>query len=281
MVLFQHMDWLHGVAGLMVGLLVGLTGVGGGSLMTPVLVLLFGVNPTTAVGTDLLYAAATKTVGSGVHGWRDTVDWRIVRRMATGSMPAAILTLYVLGRVGPLSSHAQNLMLLGLAVMLLITAVTALLQKRILAYFGDHSVLHADERPALPTVVLGAVVGLAVSLTSVGAGAIGVTALLILYPRSPVARVVGADIAHAVPLTLVAGMGHWLIGDVNGTLLGNLLLGSVPGVIIGSLISSRAPDVVIRVLLSVVLALSSWQLYLKASKPEAHKAAHVTAHVVR
>lgn len=275
------MDWLqmvdgpHAVAGLLVGLLVGLTGVGGGSLMTPLLVLMFGVNPTTAVGTDLLFASATKTVGSGVHGWRETVDWRIVQRLALGSLPAALITLLVLSQSGPVSKSLQNSMLTGLAFMLVLTALTVLFQRKLIAYAtsSQHRAAEAQaaNTRAIRTVALGALIGFAVSLTSVGAGAIGVTALLILYPTQPVARIVGTDIAHAVPLTLVAGFGHWIIGDVDGTLLVNLLIGSVPGVIVGSLISSRAPNGVLRVLLAVVLVLSSWQLYLKANKPEKPK----------
>ncbi|HWU03742.1 MAG TPA: sulfite exporter TauE/SafE family protein [Novosphingobium sp.] len=276
--LFQHFDWLHAVAGLLVGLLVGLTGVGGGSLMTPLLVLMFGINPTTAVGTDLLYAAATKTVGSGVHGWRETVDWRIVRRMASGSIPAALVTLWVLKQAGPLSGKAQATMMMGLAVMLSLTAITVLLQRRIMAFAARREPIRPEERAVVPTVVLGAVIGFAVSLTSVGAGAIGVTALLLLYPNLPVARIVGSDIAHAVPLALVAGMGHWMIGDVNLVLLASLLCGSVPGVVAGSLIASRSPDAVLRVLLSVVLSVSAWQLYLKASAPaKAPHGAHAVA----
>ncbi|NBC35202.1 TSUP family transporter [Novosphingobium sp. FSY-8] len=271
MALFQHLDGLHAIAGLLVGLLVGLTGVGGGSLMTPLLVLMFGVNPTTAVGTDLLYASATKMVGSGVHGWRATVDWRIMQRLALGSIPAALFTLLVLSRVGQLSSATQGKMMIGLSVMLVITSATVFFQKKLIAYGMHHHPIRTAQQAALATIALGAVIGLAVSLTSVGAGAIGVTALLMLYPNQPVARIVGTDIAHAVPLTLVAGMGHWIIGDVDGALLANLLIGSVPGVIVGSLISSRAPDRVLRVLLGMVLAVSAWQLYLKASKAVAAK----------
>ncbi len=270
--LFHQMDGLHGLAGLLVGLLVGLTGVGGGSLMTPLLVLMFGVNPTTAVGTDLLYAAATKTVGSGVHGWRETVDWRIMQRLALGSIPAALFTLLVLSRIGPLSKSTQNEMMFGLAMMLALTSVTVFFQRRLINYAGLRDPIRPARRVVMPTVALGVVIGVAVSLTSVGAGAIGVTALLMLYPNLPVARIVGTDIAHAVPLALVAGVGHWVIGDVDGVLLLNLLFGSVPGVVIGSLIASHAPDRVLRTLLGVVLALSAWQLFIKASKAEAPKA---------
>ena len=266
--LIHQMDGLHAIAGLLVGLLVGLTGVGGGSLMTPVLVLLFGVSPQTAVGTDLLFASATKTVGSSIHGWRDTVDWKIVRRLASGSIPAALLTLWALSYYGHIGKSAQHTILVVLAAMLALTAVTVTYQKKLIALARSRDPLEPQGWVVGLTVLLGAVIGVAVSISSVGAGAIGVTALLMLYPRLPIARIVGSDIAHAVPLTLIAGAGHWYIGDVNGVLLSNLLLGSVPGVIVGSLISTRARDSVLRPLLAMVLAVSSWQLFTKANTPD-------------
>ena len=266
--LLSHMDGLHALAGLLVGILVGLTGVGGGSLMTPLLVLLFGIAPQTAVGTDLLFAASTKTVGSSIHGWRDTVEWRIVRRLATGSIPAALLTLWALSYYGHIGKSAQHTILVVLASALALTAISVTYQRKLIALVRTRDGAEHPRWVAFGTVVLGAVIGVAVSISSVGAGAIGVTALLMLYPRLPVARIVGSDIAHAVPLTLIAGLGHWYIGDVNGTLLVNLLLGSIPGVIVGSLISTRARDSVLRPLLALVLAASAWQLFVKANTPE-------------
>jgi uncharacterized membrane protein YfcA len=224
MSMFAQFDIMHTIAGLLVGLLVGLTGVGGGSLMTPLLVLMFGVNPQTAVGTDLLFAASTKTIGSAVHGWRETVNWKIVRRLTLGSMPAAILTLAVLAKIGPIAKSTQHVLLVVLGGMLILTAITVLFQKKLIAYAQQRNPIEPANRAIVPTIILGAVIGLAVSLTSVGAGAIGVTALLMLYPNQPIARIVGTDIAHAVPLALVAGLGHWYIGDVNGLLLANLLV---------------------------------------------------------
>lgn len=258
------MDAPHALAGLLVGLLVGLTGVGGGSLMTPLLVLMFGLSPQTAVGTDLFYAALTKTIGSAVHGWRDTVNWQIVRRLATGSIPMAILTLAILAKVGPIARSTQAVLLVVLGAMLLLTAVTVLMQRQLIAYALQRNPIEPAGRAIGSTVALGAVIGVAVSLSSVGAGAIGVTALLMLYPTQPISRIVGSDIAHAVPLALIAGAGHWYIGDVNGRLLGNLLIGSIPGVIVGSLVSSRAPDRLLRPLLVLVLTLSAGQLIHKA-----------------
>jgi len=262
--LVNHIDLLHAVAGLLVGLLVGLTGVGGGSLMTPLLVLLFGVNPQTAVGTDLLYAAVTKMTGSAVHGWRETVEWKIVRRLATGSIPAAIITVAILARVGHVGNYAQHVILTVLAGLLALTSLLVIFRGRLIKFAADLDPLHPPVKVATATIVLGAVIGVAVSISSVGAGAIGVTMLLLLYPHLPVSRLVGSDIAHAVPLTLIAGIGHWMIGDVDGWLLTNLLLGSIPGVIIGSLLSTHASDRLLRPLLAAVLAMSSWQLFLKA-----------------
>ena len=258
---FQYFDLMHAIAGFLVGLLVGLTGVGGGSLMTPVLVLIFGVNPQAAVGTDLLYAAVTKMGGSVVHGWRETVDWQIVRRLTTGSLPAACLTVAVLSQIGRVGKSTEQTILLVLGGMLILTSFAVLFQRK-LALIARRREPLEPRRAMLSTVVLGAVLGVLVSISSVGAGAIGVTALLMLYPNLPMARLVGTDIAHAVPLVLVAGFGHWLIGDVNGLLLSNLLVGSIPGVIIGSLISSRAKDAWLRVALAAVMLVSGVKLLL-------------------
>ena len=257
-------DPLYSLAGVFVGMLVGLTGVGGGSLMTPLLVLAFGFHPATAVGTDLLYAAVTKTTGSAVHGWRDTVEWKIVRRLAYGSVPAAIATLAVLARIGRVGNSTEHVILFVLAGLLALTSLTVIFRGRLLRFAAHLDPLNPPAKVSAATIALGAVIGVAVSISTVGAGAIGVTALLLLYPHLPMARIVGSDIAHAVPLTLIAGIGHWIIGDVDGTLLTNLLIGSIPGVVLGSLLSTHAPDKVLRPLLAAVLAISSWQLFVKA-----------------
>ncbi len=255
------MEFLHNInpfyslAGLLVGVLVGLTGVGGGSLMTPLLVLLFGFHPATAVGTDLLFASMTKTVGTAVHGWRDTVDWRIVRRLAYGSVPAAIATLLFLRGLGRPDETAASLITHILGFMLLITAVAVLFQKQLVAFALKQRNVQQIEERVVPTILLGAILGILVSISSIGAGAIGVTALLILYPHLPISRIIGSDIAHAVPLTLVAGAGHWFIGNVDTSLLISLLIGSIPGVILGSYISSGVSDRILRPLLAAVLLL--------------------------
>jgi uncharacterized membrane protein YfcA len=262
MILFSSIDPLFMLSGFVVGLLVGQTGVGGGSLMTPILVLIFGVHPATAVGTDLLYASATKSVGTLVHGLNHTVEWRIVRRLASGSVPATILTLVAISHSnigGPASARIISL-LLGL--MLLLTAASLLFRRQFLALTAPVVDRISPQRAAWLTVVAGVLLGCLVTLSSIGAGALGVTALLLLYPRIPMARIVGSDIAHAVPLTLVAGAGHWWLGSVDLPLLGSLLSGSIPGIILGSYLSAHIPDSVLRPLLAAVLCVVGGRLVL-------------------
>jgi uncharacterized membrane protein YfcA len=198
----------------------------------------------------------------GVHHQRATVDWRVMRRLATGSIPAALLTLVALNTFIHIGTNTSRVILDVLGSLLLLTALGILFQRKLLAYGATHHPLDPD-KALVPTIVLGAVLGVAVSISSVGAGAIGVTVLLMLYRRLPVARIVGTDIAHAVPLALVAGVGHWFLGSVDFWLLVNLLIGSIPGVIVGSLLSSRAPDRLLRPALAVVLAVSGWRLLMQ------------------
>ncbi len=245
---------LYALSGFGVGILVGLTGVGGGSLMTPLLVLLFGIHPATAVGTDLLFAATTKSVGTAVHGAHGTVEWRIVRLLATGSLPAAAVTLYGLVQLGAPSDSVSRLISVLLGVALLLTALSLIFRGPVVrwaARLGEPS----PRRAATLTVLTGVVLGVLVSITSVGAGALGVTVLLMLHPRLPIARVVGSDIAHAVPLTLAAGLGHWLIGSVNLGLFTSLVAGSIPGIILGSLAAAHVPEWVLRPALAGVLVM--------------------------
>jgi hypothetical protein len=241
-------------------MLVGMTGVGGGSLMTPLLVLLFGFHPATAVGTDLLYASVTKTVGTVVHGKQRTVDWRIVAGLAMGSVPAAILTLLGMSRAGAMSGSAATVLNLLLGLALLLTGLSVFFRPWILRWAGHH--IHAMEQRKLRrwTIALGATLGVLVSVTSVGAGALGTTALLILYPRLPVARIAASDIAHAVPLTLIAGLGHLWLGSVDFGLMLALLAGSIPGIIMGSLLSSRSSDGVLRPILAITLLIVGFRL---------------------
>jgi len=251
------MDFAYTVAGFAVGAIVGLTGVGGGSLMTPLLVLLFGIHPSVAVGTDLLYAAITKTGGTLAHGLKGTVDWTVTRRLASGSIPAAVITLVLVGNFAPGGiDGAAGLIKVALGIALLMTAVALIFRKQIQAYALKH--FGGEPKPARIarlTVLTGAVLGVLVSISSVGAGALGVTALFFLYPAMPALRIIGSDIAHAVPLTLVAGVGHWMLGSVDWFLLGSLIVGSLPGIWVGSHISTKVPDRVLRPILAAMLVL--------------------------
>jgi uncharacterized membrane protein YfcA len=251
---------LYSLAGVAVGLLVGLTGVGGGSLMTPLLVLAFGFHPTTAVGTDLLYASATKSVGTAVHGFNRTVDWKVVRRLALGSVPATLLTLLALAYAGTKFDGTEHVITVTLGFALIATAIAMAFRRQILAYYADAIDAMSEGKVKRLTIILGVALGVLVSLSSVGAGALGMTALLVLYPKLPTNRLVGSDIAHAVPLTLIAGMGHWAMGSVDFGLLVSLLIGSVPGIIIGSLVSARIPDHVSRAVLAGTLAIVGGKL---------------------
>jgi uncharacterized membrane protein YfcA len=230
-----------------------MTGVGGGSLMTPLLILLFGIHPTTAVGTDLLYASATKTAGSFVHGWARTVNWRAVLRLACGSIPASVLTMLLLWKLDLRSGTERSLVNMVLCFALLLTAVSLIFRKAIIERYRRRLEGIDEGTTAVATVITGAVLGVLVSISSVGAGAVGVTALLLLYPRLPMAAIVGSDIAHAVPLTLVAGAGHWAMGSVDWALMGVLLMGSLPGIVLGSYGATRVPEGVLRYALASVL----------------------------
>jgi hypothetical protein len=260
-------DPLYVISGFGVGLLVGMTGVGGGSLMTPLLILLFGIHPSTAVGTDLLYAAATKAGGSVVHGWKRTIYWPAVVRLAAGSIPASIATMIVLWQLDLKGEAGRSLVNLVLCFALFLTAASLIFRKTILESFSRRMEQLDDRTIARVTVVTGVILGVLVSISSVGAGAVGVTALLLLYPKLPMARIVGSDIAHAVPLTLVAGIGHWAMGAIDWHLMGVLLIGSLPGIVIGSYFAARVPETALRLLLASTLILvagrlasSEWQL---------------------
>jgi hypothetical protein len=253
--LLAPLNPLYTLAGFFVGLLVGQTGMGGGSLVTPILVLVFGVAPATAVGTDLLYASITKAVGTAVHGAHHTVQWPIVARLAGGSVPATLATLLVISHFNPTSRAASGVITTMLGVMLLVTAVALVFRRRLLSMAGGWLGLMPERQTRTLTVIVGALLGVLVTISSVGAGAIGVTVLLLLYPRLPMARIVGSDIAHAVPLTLVAGLGHLMLGSVNVPMLVSLLIGSIPGIVLGSLFAVRVPDAVLRPVLAATLAL--------------------------
>jgi len=246
------------IAGLVVGFAVGLTGVGGGSLMTPLLHLGFGIPLATAVGTDLLYAALTKASGVWTHARRRTVDWGIVRRLSTGSVPSAVATLVAIHMLDLHGRRFDAVISSTLSGALILTAVTLLLRGKLYRFVNHEErfprllAFHRRWRGAL-TVLVGVVLGVLVTLTSVGAGVIGTMMVLLLYPSLPAVSVVGTEIAHAVPLTLVAGLGHLELGTVQLSLLGSLLMGSLPGVYLGSRLGARVSDNVLRPVLASML----------------------------
>ncbi len=254
-------NWLFSLSGLAVGCIVGLTGVGGGSLMTPLLIALFNVHPATAVGSDLLYAAGTKSVGTLVHGRSNSVNWTVVKRLATGSVPATLLTFLLMIQTG-MAATRSGVLVYALGMVLLVTSATMLFRNRIVTLLLQGMEGVSKRTISRLTIATGAILGILVTLTSVGAGAIGVTALLVLYPRLPTVRIVGSDIAHAVPLTLIAGMGHWIfLNDVDWLMLVSLLIGSVPGIVVGALLAPRLPEGVLRILLALVLVLVALKLF--------------------
>ena len=251
---------LYVLSGFAVGFLVGMTGVGGGSLMTPILILLFHVHPAAAVGTDLLYASVTKTGGSLVHSLNRTINWRIVGRLALGSIPAALLTLLVFHLID-IDQDAMNKMITKvLGGALLATSLALIFRTKLLATYSARVGLLSAAQTSFFTTVTGAVLGVLVTISSVGAGALGVTALILLYPELPIVQIAGSDIAHAVPLTLVAGLGHLMSGHIDLNMLGSLLLGSLPGIMLSSLFAPRIPDLALRLILAATLALTGLRL---------------------
>jgi uncharacterized membrane protein YfcA len=253
--LISHIDPLYVMSGVLVGALVGFTGVGGGSLMTPILILLFGIHPATAVGTDLLYASVTKTAGSAVHGFNGTIDWKVVYRLALGSVPMTALTILLLYYLGIDSKSAQLVITKVLGVALFLAAVALFLRKPLMQVYDKRIGELPPRRVFWLTVLTGAVLGILVTISSVGAGAIGVTVLVLLYPKMEARRIVGSDVAHAVPLTLIAGLGHSILGTVNYTMLISLLVGSLPAIVVASIAAARASDTTVRVALACVLLL--------------------------
>lgn len=249
-------------AGFGVGFLVGLTGVGGGALMTPLLISTFGVSPQIAVGTDLLYASITKTAGSWRHHVARHVEWTIVLRLAAGSLPAAIGLLAVMAFLPVDTVALARWIRSGLVFALPISGLAIVLYPW---FMRTHP---SDEDGNIPprtlrTVLFGAVLGLLVTLTSVGAGAIGVTVLAALYPMLPAKRLVGSDIAHAVPLTLIGGLGHLGLGNVDGRLLLALLCGSIPGILLGARLAGVVPERLLRPILAISLCYAAYVLYNK------------------
>jgi len=259
------LNWINCAAGFGVGALVGLTGVGGGSLMAPIMILLFGVAPSTAVGTDLWFSATTKLFGAWIHGKKGTIDKQILVRMLLGSLPAAVLTLAWLYMSGA-GQNNNRLMLKTLGVTLILTSIAAVFRKRVHAFGermrGSRPIEFKTLQPWL-TVLAGVILGFLVTFTSVGAGALGAVMLLYLYPLRLTARaLVGTDIAHAIPLTILAGTGHLVLGNVNYVLLVNLLLGSIPGIVLGSLASTHAPEKIVRSAVALMIAVVGVKMVL-------------------
>ncbi|MEY3787515.1 MAG: hypothetical protein RLZ75_1722 [Pseudomonadota bacterium] len=269
------MSLAYTISGFAVGLLVGITGVGGGSLMTPLLVFLFGFNPAVAVGTDLLFAAITKTGGVWVHhGKHGSVDWRIVRWMALGSIPFALITLFVLKHFMAIGKETTGVITFTLGIALILTAIALFVRSFLLNRASklkpiddQHSNASNTARfkhfqiPA--TVLIGAILGVLVTLSSVGAGALGTVALLFLYPKMTTLKIVGTDLAHAIPLTAVAGIGHLSLGNVDLILLGSLLIGSLPGIWLGSHLSAKIPERFLRPVLASILLLIGLKFVLQ------------------
>ncbi|MBB5017682.1 hypothetical protein HNQ59_000951 [Chitinivorax tropicus] len=256
------MEWIYTVSGLVVGFIVGMTGVGGGSLMTPIL-LYFGINPATAVGTDLLYAAITKAGGVYIHQKQRNIDWQITGWLALGSVPAALVTVWAMHHIHTDISTLNALIKRALGVALIATAMAILLKGKLLAFAqkhaGDWLALPDYERRGM-TLFVGLVLGVIVTLSSIGAGALGTVALFLLYPLISTSRLVGTEIAHAVPLTLVAGLGHAGLGNIDWHVLGSLLIGSLPGIYLGGKLSGGISDRYLRPALALMLAIVGTKL---------------------
>ena len=251
------MDFAFSFAGFVVGFIVGMTGVGGGSLMTPILVLVFAIKPSLAVGTDLLYASITKAGGIWVHQQNGTVQWQVVGRLALGSLPSSLAMVWVLQTLQARGIGYEGLLSTTLGIALILTSLAILFRAQIIRLaqnpqFEGLRSFHQRFQISL-TVLAGAILGTLVTLSSVGAGALGVVMLFALYPRLPSRQIVGTDLAHAVPLTAIAGLGHAHLGTVDYRLLAFLLLGSLPGIFLGSHMGVKLPDSVVRPALAAML----------------------------
>lgn len=248
-------DTAYAQAGALTGFVVGLTGVGGGALMTPILLIFFGVSPTTAIATDLWFAAITKLVGARVHHTNGNVDWQVAKRLWLGSLPMALLIVVIVSLGAQVAKVDWLTKAIGIVV--LITAIGLLVAPKLVAYAKGRRIGQPERfkaiQPAL-TVISGGVLGLCVALTSVGAGALGSVMLLYLYPlRMTPHRLVATDIVHAIPLAVVAGLGYLFAGMVDWWMLASLLVGSIPTVLMGSLLAGKIPGRGIQIALALVL----------------------------
>ena len=248
------MDLTYIISGFAVGLLVGMTGVGGGSLMTPLLTIFFGVSPAVAVGTDLAFASITKSAGTFTHRLRGTIRWDIVKLLCYGALPAAVLTTLALKSFGAIDKELGQMIRYSIAISVMLTVVALIFKGKMLAWLNAHPERQLQGTSlATATAVSGFVLGVLVTVSSIGAGAIGATLLVMLYPRLSAAEVAGTDIAYAVPLTAIAAFGHWWLGSIDWALLLMLLVGSVPGITIGSWMAKAVPEKFLRVLLAMTL----------------------------
>ena len=257
------MDFRISILGFVVGFLVGLTGMGGGALMTPALILLGLARPAIAVGTDLVWGALTKALGAFVHYRQKTVEFTIVKRLAIGSIPGALAGLALLAHLHKNGVEAMDRVIVRLLAIALMCVALSLF---IRAMRGRSSRIEVssesliDRAPAWATSALGAVVGFLVSLTSVGSGSLIVACLVVFYPGLSMRRIVGSDILHALILVGVSALGHLGIGSVNVPLLAALLVGSIPGVWIGSKTSAMVPERILQPLLAVTLFFLGYKL---------------------
>lgn len=251
----------YSLSGALVGLLVGLTGVGGGSLMTPLLTLIFGIPPAVAVGTDLAFAAITKGVGTLAHKVHGNVRWNIVALLCAGSLTTAFLSILFLKQAGPLGEDWHRIIRLSIGVSVLLTALSLLFRKRLVAWVDANPRYQLHGVPLkLATIAIGAVIGVLVTISSIGAGAIGATFILLLYPKLKPAEVAGTDIAYAVPLTALAGLGHWWLDNVHFDLLFGLLIGSLPAIWLGAKLAKNMPERYTRGALATTLTLVGLKL---------------------
>jgi hypothetical protein len=257
--------YLYAAVGLLVGAMVGLTGVGGGSIMTPILMLLFGQSPSVAVGTDLLFAATTKLIATASFGFSRRVDWPVVGRLLLGSLPGTVAVVFALWLTRRAPGTADAITSRALAIILALAAVALIFQtslQRLGMKLASRAIVQVERHKAALTAIAGLILGIAITLTSVGAGALGVVMLVALYPvRLTTDKLVATDIAHALPVALIAGLGHLFLGHVNFHVLGSLLLGSIPGVIVASRLTLRLPAQVTRVLIGLVLAAVSERMF--------------------
>jgi uncharacterized membrane protein YfcA len=252
------MEYTHILTGGLVGLVIGLTGVGGGSLMTPILIIGFSINPVIAVGTDLLYAAITKSGGVIVHHSKQNVDWSIVRNLALGSIPACLLTLFIIHNYS-ISTESYNIIISKtLSLMLMLTALVILFKNRLIKKLNIQTTTPASNHKhqkslLLPTLASGVFLGIVVTISSVGAGALGTAILFLLYPKLPAIKIIGTDLAHAVPLTAIAGLGHLSQQHVSFPLLFGLLTGGIPMVYIASHLGKNLPEKFLRGIIASML----------------------------